>query len=198
MTVLFFAAIWFGVLLTVGLVYWLYLKRKRSSCEPKETQRTPTIEQGGLAPAIVQAAKEQPLYRRKLLLTKNEWLFYQSLKSIADKYDLHVLSKIRMADLVEPLCTANRADWYRGFAKIRAKHVDFALTNPSNLYVLLLIELDDISHLTESVMIRDKFVDSVYQSAGLPILHISSADNLEDKIVHLLNLAQPEQNKVKS
>lgn len=45
---------------------------------------------------------ELPDYHRRYLLTGNELYFYLQLKPIADKLGLVVLSKIRMADLVEP------------------------------------------------------------------------------------------------
>ena len=123
-----------------------------------------------------------PTYRRKFLLTKNELHFYKELKRVADKLNLTVLSKIRMADLVEPKSTGK--DYYREFAKIKAMHVDFALCNPSNLYVVLLIELDDNSHKFTSE--RDSFVESVYKAAGYKLYRAYGTASLERDISALL------------
>ena len=40
-------------------------------------------------------------YHFKYLLTKNEWDFYKKMKVVADKHDLHIIAKVRLADLVE-------------------------------------------------------------------------------------------------
>ena len=122
-----------------------------------------------------------PKYRRKFLLTRNELYFYKELKRIADKLNLSVLAKIRMADLVEPAAYDNK-----GFAKIKAKHVDFALCNPENMYVLLLIELDDNSHNSAKQVERDNFVEAVYQQTGYKLLRAYGTQNLEEKITSLL------------
>lgn len=188
----------FLVLACVLLLVLLHAVRRRRWIDAEEEPEA-EMPDGGDAqgeeslPENRQAVqKTAPAYQRKMLLTKREWSFYKALKPIADKYGLHVLSKIRMADLVAPQQTDNQSEWYRRFAKIKAKHVDFALANPENLYVLLLIELDDTTHLGGSVTARDNFVDLVYQSVGLPILHISSPDNLEENMIRLLKLEKAE------
>ena len=119
------------------------------------------------------------VYRRKYLLTKHEWSFYKELKPIADKLGLVVLSKIRMADLVEPIA-GNGQEYYRAFGKVKAKHVDFALARPDNLYIELLIELDDSSHTPGNE--RDAFVESVYAAAGYKLLRVWNEIALEDNI----------------
>lgn len=40
-------------------------------------------------------------YRKKLLLTKNEWNFYKKLKPVTDKYGYGIIAKVRLADLIE-------------------------------------------------------------------------------------------------
>ena len=132
-------------------------------------------------------AKEEeyiPQYRRKYLLTRHELEFYKELKKVADKLNLSILTKIRMADLVEAINND-----YRGFAKIKAKHVDFALCNPENMYVLLLIELDDNSHQRQDRIERDMFVEQVYTETGYKLLRVTSTYNLEKAITEAL---QPE------
>ena len=124
-------------------------------------------------------------YKRKFLLTKNELHFYKELKKVADKLNLTVLSKVRMADLVESKNTGKA--YYSDFAKIKAKHIDFALCDPSNLYVVLLIELDDNSHSKENTSKRDSFVKSVYQATGYTLYRTRGTANLEKEITAILN-----------
>lgn len=130
-------------------------------------------------------------YSRKNLLTKNEWSFYKQLKPIADKLNLHILSKVRLADLVEVKKGLNNSEWQTAFNRINKKHIDFILCNPENLYPLLLIELDDSSHQQEKQKERDAFVKSLYEKTGYKLLRVSGAGNIEEKICTELNIQPP-------
>ena len=126
-----------------------------------------------------------PVYKKKFLLTKNELYFYKELKRIANNLNLCILAKIRMADLVEPKSSGKA--YYSEFSKIRAKHVDFALCNPENLAIVLLIELDDNSHGSKADSERDSFVEAVYRDTGYKLLRIRGTANLEKKIISILS-----------
>ena len=108
-------------------------------------------------------------YQRKYLLTKNEYYFYTKLIPIANNYNLQILTKIRLADLVETKKNLSYADSNAYFNKIRSKHVDFALVD--KMRVVELIELDDSSHKNQSRIERDVFVDDVLQRCGYIIIH---------------------------
>lgn len=118
-------------------------------------------------------------YKRKYLLTHNEWAFYKHLKPIADKLGLTVLAKIRMADLVDPIGDTG-SEYYKAFGKVKAKHVDFALAKPDNLYIELLIELDDSTHKEGNE--RDAFVENVYAAVGYKLLRVYNDYMLEEYI----------------
>ena len=126
-------------------------------------------------PEPIQESKEdeQKLpYHFKYLLTKNEWDFYKKMKVVADKHDLHIIAKVRLADLVEvdDYLTGNAFNKY--FWKIQAKHVDFVLCNPNNLAVLAIVELDDSSHNANADRAeRDDFVDKVLKKCNYKIIH---------------------------
>lgn len=132
-------------------------------------------------------------YEKKFLLTKDEWVFYKELRRIAQKHGLHVLAKIRMADLIQVKGGLSHPEWEAAFRRIKAKHVDFVLANPVNLYPLLLIELDGPSHRSEAARRRDRFVNDAYRTAGLPILHVRGAARLEEHICTELGLPLPGQ-----
>ena len=126
-------------------------------------------------------------YQRKFLLTKYEYYFYKKLKPIADEMNLTILAKIRLADIVEPQSGQQRRDWNRSFAKIKAKHIDFALANPENLMIKLVIELNDSTHSREDRKKRDEFLAAVLEQTNIPFLQVTNDSNLKDKISEKIN-----------
>lgn len=108
-------------------------------------------------------------YRKKYLLTKNEWIFYKKLKPLADRYGLGVIAKIRLADLIE-VDTEKTKDFGRFFSRISSKHIDFGLVNPENMEVRYLIELDDSSHSRPERMERDDFINRVCEKTGYVLI----------------------------
>lgn len=132
--------------------------------------------------------KEQLPYKRKNLLTENEKRFYKRLKPITDKYNLELLTKIRMADIIEVSETVDKNEWSKYFSKIKSKHIDFAITDKDNLNILLLIELDDSSHKEKSRIERDNFINQAYISAGIPIARLYyNTSNLEEIIKSIIS-----------
>ena len=168
----------------------------------KQTQNTPKEEKTYQAQAPVtwevryKVAEDLPAenvnYRRKPLLTDHERKFYYSLAPIAKKYDLCVLSKIRIADLVEPTAHAyrERSEYFHYFGKIKAKHIDFALCDPADLEVKLLIELDDWTHGTAKGRERDEVVEEVYRDTGYRLLRVYDPWSLEQKIREALDITE--------
>ncbi|MCI5538498.1 MAG: DUF2726 domain-containing protein [Oscillospiraceae bacterium] len=119
--------------------------------------------------------EEKPPYKKKLLLTKNEWRFYKDLKPIADKEKLTIIAKVRLADLVEvDSSRIQKNEYMKYFNPIAKKHVDFALCNPDNLAVIELIELDDNSHNNNTRVVRDNMVDKILTGAGYKITHVNN------------------------
>lgn len=127
-------------------------------------------------------------YKRKNLMTKNEWSFYKQLKIIADEINLTILCKTRIADLVEVENGLNKSEWQIAFNKINKKHIDFILCKPENLYPLLLIELDDNSHKTNERKERDIFIEKILEKCGYKILRIKGPGQLKEKIINILNI----------
>lgn len=116
---------------------------------------------------------------RPFLMTKNESAFYNTLLPIARTKNLTVFTKVRLADLIEPKTKEN---WQTAFNKIKSKHIDFVLCDPTSSRPLIAIELDDSSHQNEDRSHRDMFVDRALSSAGLPILHTLNANGISKKI----------------
>ncbi|MCM1230961.1 MAG: DUF2726 domain-containing protein [Ruminococcus flavefaciens] len=108
-------------------------------------------------------------YRKTYLLTKREYNFYKELKPIADKYDLQILAKIRLADLVSVDDDVSPKYYDAYFNKIKSKHIDFAIAD--NMRIIALLELDDSTHSRADRIERDEFVDSVVKKCGYDIIH---------------------------
>lgn len=141
-------------------------------------------------PRFLNAGRSVCPYEARTLLTNAERDFYQLLRPVAVKLNLHILSKIRVADLVDVQQGLSKSDWGKFFSKIRAKHVDFVLCNPETLEPALIIELDDPSHLRPDRMARDQFLDTVFTVSKLRILHVTDGKNLEQLIRHALKNSQ--------
>lgn len=133
-------------------------------------------------------------YKKKLLLTKNEWVFYKKLKPICDKYKLHIISKVRLADLVEVNKNKSDKDYIKYFNMISRKHIDFVICKPDNLQVLALIELDDKSHNKQERIDRDNFVNNVCKITNYKLLRITNYDDIEKQLTES-EIIKHEENK---
>lgn len=128
-------------------------------------------------------------YKKANLLTDNEQNIYKTIRLIAEKYNFTVLSKVRLADIAKVNPALDNVEWWSNFGKVKSKHIDFALAKKENLDVVLVIELDDSTHLKRDRIERDAFVDSVFNEIGIPILHVYNAVDLENKIISALDLS---------
>ena len=108
-----------------------------------------------------------PFARRNFFFSAAERSFYEILCRLSP--DHTVFAKVRLADLVR-VQASGREFWQR-FNSISAKHVDFVLCD-AQLAPIVAIELDDGSHDEPERLARDQFVDSVLESAALPIVHV--------------------------
>ncbi len=175
-----------GIVFVIGLtallfkfLEWCTLDRKNTT--PPEDKETD--DENGTA----EASAEYP-YVKTYLLTKKEWAFYKSLKPITDKYHLHILAKVRLADLVEVNKTIGKNKYFSAFAKIKSKHIDFVIARPSNLAVLCAIELDDNSHNNIDRQQRDYFIDNVCETVKLPLIRCTDINGVEDQICEKLKI----------
>lgn len=123
-------------------------------------------------------------YTRNRFMTESEFIFYQALKSaVGNAYD--IFAQVRLASLVKP---RGYFIW-NNFQPLAIRTVDFVLANKTTGYPLLVIELDDPSHLLPKRQHRDKFIDRVLSQINLPILHIKRQDHYNPS--DLLNQISP-------
>lgn len=84
---------------------------------------------------------------------------------------------VRLAEVLEVDSSeaGDRSARQSAFNRISSKQADFVLCDEMTTRPLLVVELDDSSHLRRDRADRDEFVDYACASAGLAILHIKVA-----------------------
>ena len=115
--------------------------------------------------------KADHYYLKKSLFSPAERSFFGVLESLGYEH-ASFASKVRLADIFGVKKGLERGDRQRAQNRINSKHVDFLLVLKTDGRPLLGIELDDSSHEEEERIARDSFVDEVFSSAALPILHV--------------------------
>lgn len=151
----------------------------REKISPKMSQNnepqgclTKILKLFGISLGPKSAEKEMLPYRLKdNILSPAELSFFKVLQQ-AVQAEVKLCPKVNLGDLFyvsKP--HGNLA--YRN--KIDRKHVDFLLCDSKTIKPLLGVELDDASHLRKDRQARDQFVDSVFEAAGLPLLHVKVA-----------------------
>jgi hypothetical protein len=130
---------------------------------------------GILAAVLLVLVHKKPIrvYKPKgpYLLSKGEKRFFDALTNSIPPY-VYICPKVRIADLIDINLDRKAPDFWKHLAPINQKHVDFVLVNRSDFAPRLAIELDGGSHQDRQRANRDAFINSVFASAGIPILHI--------------------------
>ncbi len=109
-----------------------------------------------------------PYRLRDDFLSPAEFSFYKVLSSLISPR-LTVQSKVRMTDI---FFVAHPNENVAYFNRIAQKHLDFLVCDSATMKPLFGVELDDLSHNRINIQKRDKFVESVCEVAGLPLLRL--------------------------
>lgn len=126
-----------------------------------------------------------PYIMNETILTERERAFYRILKPVADKLELQICPKVRVADIVS--IKKGTKDWQKWFNKIKSKHIDFLLCD-YDMNIVLLIELDDRSHETERAQKNDRLKNAIF---GDRLVRIRSLkEDVEAVIVAALKRVQ--------
>ena len=177
------------------IVYFVVRDYKKNKKKREEIQRKiMMLDNKKSEPVNNEEDIERLPYRKKYVLTKNEYWFYKNLKEIADKYGYAILAKIRFADLVEVNDEAGKSEYMKYFGKIKAKHIDFILCKKENLYPELLIELNDNSHKKEDRIKRDEFVKKIADKVGYKMIFVNGTGDLEDIVTKALEIKSENNN----
>ena len=107
-----------------------------------------------------------PTYRVRADFLSTAELSFLRTAQIALSSRFAIMVKVNLADV---FFSPSKDQGARN--RIDRKHVDFLLCDPQTLRPMLGIELDDASHQRADRVERDRFVDGVFASAGLPLVH---------------------------
>lgn len=125
-----------------------------------------------------------PYRLRDDFLSPHELSFYKTLLLALEGQNVTVFVKVSLGDLFF-VKHSDYKEKVRYWNKINRKHVDFLICQSDNIKPLLGIELDDTSHERKDRKARDEFVNHVFESAQLHLLHIKA--NSAYSIVDLKN-----------
>ncbi|MGP1589172.1 MAG: DUF2726 domain-containing protein [Oribacterium sp.] len=122
-------------------------------------------------------------YRRKYILTQNEYNFFRTFLKIATENCWMICPKVGLKDIFE---VTERKNNYAYFMKIAQKHVDFLICDQA-LHPVFAIELDDNSHNNEKSQKSDAFKNKLYEVGKLKLVRIKAQMNYtEDYILAAL------------
>jgi hypothetical protein len=109
-----------------------------------------------------------PYRLRDDFLSPAEKSFYLVIKGMMGNF-FTICPKVSLSDL---FFVSRPNENKSAYNRINRKHVDFVICDPQTMTPLFAIELDDSSHDRADRVERDAFVDSVFEAAQLPLLHI--------------------------
>lgn len=121
-----------------------------------------------------------PYVRRSGLFSEAEGRFLRVLREAAPELD--VFGKVRLEDVIVAKRGLSKSERASARGRIKSRHVDFVLTDPKSTRVLLVVELDDSTHLSERAKKVDAFKDGALAAAGIPLLRVraSASYDVED------------------
>lgn len=90
---------------------------------------------------------------------------------------LHICPQVRLADLLS-LTVDDPARRVGSLRWVAAKSVDFVIIDPSGR-ALLVVELDDRTHLRPERRERDHMVDAVLRRCGIPVLRVRPGQRID-------------------
>lgn len=110
-------------------------------------------------------------YKPQRLVTNNEYELFIKLKKIADTHNLIIMSKVRLADIFTIIKNSNK---YSTFNYIASKHIDFMIYS-AELYPLIAIELQDISHNEEDRQESDNIKTELFKNTTISLMQVKAA-----------------------
>lgn len=120
--------------------------------------------------------------RKKYLMTQSENIFFKLLiASVGDQ--MNVFPQVRLSSLLYRAKGIERRYWHAALARINQKSVDYVLCDKVTGEILLVIELDDITHDTVIRKQRDSDVNAMLKEAGMPLMRFRNVANLTQDMI---------------
>lgn len=109
-------------------------------------------------------------YKERYILTKNEYIFYNELKKIAEEMGWIICPKVGLKELFE---VTTKEGYMTHFGRISQKHVDFIICK-NDLKPIFAIELDDNSHNTDKAKQSDAFKNEIFKKSSVKLVRIKA------------------------
>lgn len=174
-------------LLVIIFGYIIYCYFDATKGDLVKVRKEPRIyaDVANVALKIDHRVNQLPVIYRSLrkLTTPTEQSFFNQLKPMVSD-DHYVSSKVRLADLVEPINHKNRMMWFK---KVAMKHVDFVICYSADSTIVACIELDDSSHSSKSALKRDAEKNNALGDAAIPLYRIKVSDDYCAVITKMLS-----------
>ena len=147
----------------LALIGLIFLKIFYSGYSSKSRKRDDLVDLSSIS--------TYPYERCSSLLTAAELRFADGLrKSLESRFSMSF--KTRLEDVIH---VRNDTDPKLRFScrnRIKSRHVDFVVYDPIDSEIIAAIELDDSSHLRKDRQERDRFMNDLFESCGLPLFRI--------------------------
>jgi hypothetical protein len=136
------------------------------------------------------AEEEFPYALRDDFLSPSELSFYKIIRLVMPNEFL-IFTKVALKDIFF-VTEKDRSRHSTYMNKISKKHVDFLVCNAETMKPVCAIELDDTSHERKDRVIRDQFVNQVFQHAHLPLIRYTNKrsyvlSEVEEKLLAIIN-----------
>lgn len=131
------------------------------------------------APPDEDPCQEGTYAAKAFLLSPAELRFFQALKRVISR-SIYIVPKVRLADVVS---WSKRDTSHVPLARIAQKHLDFVLVDVRYTRIIAAIELDDRSHEVDSTLRRDRFVNSLLNKVGIPLLRVQATSSYNEMVL---------------
>jgi len=126
--------------------------------------------------------------RPSLFVNRSEAQLYSILYRSLPPH-LHLMSKVRLEDVVKVSSALERKDSYSLRGRIKSRHVDFLLIRPDGTPAAA-IELDGKSH-GASTRNADALKNGIFQAVGIPLYRIRVGENFAVRTAAILADLKP-------
>ena len=128
-------------------------------------------------PPDITPSPNKQIYQKKYFMTSSEKIFYQKIMSFNKDYV--VIPQLNLASINEKKDAKYRTELFR--------NVDYAIFS-KNFDILLLIELNDITHKNKKRYERDQKVKEILKTCNIPLLTFyTSYPNEEQYVIDRIN-----------
>ena len=128
---------------------------------------------GVVGQLVKKPASSAKYERRQKLFSDAERSFLGVLDQLFGA-QYRIFGKVGLSDILKTQAGLSNSARSSAFNRIRGRHVDFVLCDPSTFEIVATIELDDSSHEAAPRQNRDKFVDQALSSAGVPLIRFKA------------------------